>query len=109
MKFFTKVFKSSLIADVLFGIGIRRFLIDNDILQRSVRHRVFAHLKMQKRYSPGFIRLFSHRSTRMRILLGGANKKKPYVYSMSICFWFINPTPIIFEIILGRHVKIHMI
>ena len=33
-------------------------LIAKVILQKSIRHGVFAHLKILKKYSPGFIRFF---------------------------------------------------
>ena len=33
-------------------------LIAKVILQKSIRHGVFAHLKILEKYSPGFIRFF---------------------------------------------------
>ena len=64
--FSEKVFKHQVIANIIFYESICQFLIANQI---NIRHRIFTHLKMQKKYSPGFICFFPQYSN----FLGGAN------------------------------------
>ena len=87
--------KLNVIDDYILTLSVNRcnaialptaILIAKVILQKSIRHGVFAHLKIPKKYSPAFIRVFKKC---IRILVfafeyfWGVRTKKTYAFSFT--------------------------